>query len=148
ESCARTSETASSMITSGVKRKARVRSKAQSSTSSSMPGWPNGVEKGDVVASRKTISVMTPCFNEEDGIRECYERVRQVFEQQLPEYNREHLFIDNCSTDRTVAILKEIAANDKHVKIIVNARNFGLSRSPYHGMLQVTGDAVVPVVAD
>jgi glycosyltransferase involved in cell wall biosynthesis len=113
-----------------------------------MPGWPNGVEKGDVVASRKTISVMTPCFNEEDGIRECYERVRQVFEQQLPEYNREHLFIDNCSTDRTVAILKEIAANDKDVKIIVNARNFGLSRSPYHGMLQVTGDAVVPVVAD
>jgi polyisoprenyl-phosphate glycosyltransferase len=97
---------------------------------------------------RKTISVLTPCFNEEAGIRECYERVKQLFETQLPEYQFEHLFIDNCSSDRTVEILKEIAAADKRVKVIVNARNFGLSRSPYHGMLQVTGDCVVPIVAD
>ncbi|HMI90974.1 MAG TPA: glycosyltransferase family 2 protein, partial [Polyangiales bacterium] len=96
----------------------------------------------------KTISVLTPCFNEEAGIRDCYERVKQVFESQLPEYRLEHLFIDNCSSDRTVEILKQIAAQDKRVKVIVNARNFGLSRSPYHGMLQVTGDCVVPIVAD
>jgi polyisoprenyl-phosphate glycosyltransferase len=96
----------------------------------------------------RKISVLTPCFNEEAGIRECYERVRDVFEAQLPEYELEHLFIDNCSSDRTVDVLKEIAAADKRVKVIVNARNFGLSRSPYHGMLQVTGDSVVPVVAD
>lgn len=97
---------------------------------------------------RKTISVMTPCYNEEDGIRECYERVRQVFETRLPDYDFEHLFIDNCSQDGTVRILKEIAAKDRRVKIIVNARNFGLSRSPYHGMLAATGDCVVPIVAD
>ncbi len=97
---------------------------------------------------KKVISVLTPCYNEEAGIRECYERVKQVFDEKLPQYEREHLFIDNCSSDRTVAILKEIAAVDKRVKIIVNARNFGLSKSPYHGMLQITGDAVVPVVAD
>jgi glycosyltransferase involved in cell wall biosynthesis len=91
---------------------------------------------------------MTPSFNEEAGIKECYERVKEVFDTQLQEYDYEHLFIDNCSSDNTVLILKEIAANDTNVKIIVNSRNFGLSRSPYYGMLQMTGDAFVPIVAD
>lgn len=91
---------------------------------------------------------MTPCFNEEAGIQECYEKIKKIFDDHLPNYNREHLFIDNSSTDKTVAILKSIAREDKNVRIIVNSRNFGLSRSPYHGMLQVSGDAVVPVVAD
>lgn len=100
------------------------------------------------MTARRTISVMTPCYNEEDGIRECYERVRDVFETRLPDYDFEHLFIDNCSQDHTVRILKNIAAKDRRVKIIVNARNFGLSRSPYHGMLEATGDCVVPIVAD
>ncbi len=97
---------------------------------------------------RKTVSIMTPCYNEEEGITECYARVREVMETQLPDYDFEHLFIDNCSEDRTVEILKGIAAEDRRVKIIVNARNFGLSRSPYHGMLEATGDCVVPIVAD
>lgn len=96
----------------------------------------------------KLISVLTPCFNEEAGIRECYERVRDVFERELPQYDHEHVFIDNCSSDRTVDVLREIAACDPRVKVIVNSRNFGLSRSPYYGMLQVTGAAVVPLVAD
>lgn len=96
----------------------------------------------------RTISVLTPCYNEEAGIRECYEAVRDYFDTALPHYRLEHLFIDNASTDRTVAILKEIADQDCRVKIIVNSRNFGLSRSPYYGVLQVTGDAVVPLVAD
>lgn len=97
---------------------------------------------------RKKISIMTPCFNEEAGIKECYERVKEVFDTQLQGYDYEHLFIDNCSSDSTVAILKGIAAYDSNVKIIVNSRNFGLSRSPYHGKLQMTGDAVIPMVAD
>jgi glycosyltransferase involved in cell wall biosynthesis len=97
---------------------------------------------------KKTISVVTPCFNEEAGIAECYEAVRRVFDEQIPDYAREHIFIDNDSSDRTVAILKEIAARDHSVKIIVNARNFGHARSPYHAILQAQGDAVVPVLAD
>jgi glycosyltransferase involved in cell wall biosynthesis len=97
---------------------------------------------------RKKISILTPCYNEEAGIAECYERVRAVLEKQLPQYDHEHLFIDNCSQDRTVEILKGIAARDKRVKIIVNSRNFGHSRSPFYGMMQTTGDAVVGVVAD
>jgi polyisoprenyl-phosphate glycosyltransferase len=96
----------------------------------------------------KTISVLTPCYNEEAGIRECAETVSDYFAEHLPGYGLEHLFIDNASTDGTVGVLKEIAARDRRVKIIVNSRNFGLSRSPYYGMLQTTGDAVVPLVAD
>lgn len=97
---------------------------------------------------RKTISIMTPCFNEEAGIAECYRRVCEVMETKLLRYNHEHLFIDNSSSDRTVAILKEIAAKDKRVKIIVNTRNFGPTSSPYYAILHTTGDAVVPLVAD
>ena len=97
---------------------------------------------------RKKITVVTPCFNEEQAIRECYERVRQVFCKDLQGYDYEHLFIDNCSSDGTVEILKEIAAADHNVKIIVNSRNYGMSRSPYHGILQMSGDVVVPLVAD
>src|SRR2546427_4558456 len=77
----------------------------------------------------KKISIVTPCYNEEAGIAECYQRVREVMEAELAAYDYEHLFIDNASADRTVAILKEIAARDRRVKIIVNARNFGHTRS-------------------
>ena len=98
-------------------------------------------------ASGKKLTILTPCFNEEGGIAECYERVRHVM-RGLSGYSYEHLFIDNASTDRTVAILKEIAARDRRVKLIVNSRNFGHTRSPHHGMLQMTGDAFIPVLAD
>lgn len=66
----------------------------------------------------------------------------------LPGYQYEHIFIDNDSHDKTVDLLKAIAARDKNVKIIVNTRNFGHVRSPYYGVLQATGDAVIPFVAD
>ena len=66
----------------------------------------------------------------------------------LPGYDYEHLFIDNASTDGTVAILRELAAADKRVKVIVNTRNFGHIRSPYHAFLQARGDAVMGCVAD
>jgi len=96
---------------------------------------------------RKTISVVTPCFNEEQNVRELYQQVRKVFEG-LRRYDWEHVFIDNASTDRTVAILKDLAGQDRRVKIIVNARNFGHIRSPFHGLLQAEGDAVILMVAD
>lgn len=91
---------------------------------------------------------MTPCYNEELGIAECYARVREVITTQLAEYDYEHLFIDNCSTDKTVDILREIAASDKNVRVIVNSRNFGLGRSPFYGLIHVGGDAIVPILAD
>jgi glycosyltransferase involved in cell wall biosynthesis len=95
----------------------------------------------------KSISIVTGCFNEEGNVRELYERVRAAMSS-LSRYRYEHIFIDNASRDRTVAILKEIAATDKNVKIIVNARNFGHIRSPMHALYQASGDAVIGVVAD
>lgn len=92
---------------------------------------------------RKKISIVTPCFNEEAGIRECHETIRRMMDTQLPGYDLEHIFCDNASTDRTVEILKEIAATDRSVKIIVNSRNFGILRNNYNGVLAATGDAVV-----
>jgi glycosyltransferase involved in cell wall biosynthesis len=96
----------------------------------------------------KTISIVTPCYNEEGGIAECYEAVRKIFDEQLTDHAHEHIFIDNDSADKTVSILKGIAARDRRVKIIVNARNFGHARSPHYAILQARGDAVVPVLAD
>ena len=91
----------------------------------------------------KTISIITPCFNEELGILECYEAVRDVFAKSLPHYRREHIFCDNASTDRTVAILSEVAATDSCVKIIVNSRNFGILNNTFNGVMNATGDGVV-----
>jgi glycosyltransferase involved in cell wall biosynthesis len=93
------------------------------------------------------LTILTPCFNEEGNVREVYAQVKAVMES-LPGYDYEHLFIDNASKDRTVDILRELAAADRRVKVIVNARNFGQVRSPYHGFLQARGDAVMTCVAD
>ena len=102
-----------------------------------------GERTGMTAARRKLISVVTPCYNEEEGIRECYEAVRRVFDEHLAGYDREHIFADNASTDRTLAILKEIAAIDPAVKIIVNARNFGPMRSHFNGVKAASGDAAL-----
>jgi glycosyltransferase involved in cell wall biosynthesis len=93
------------------------------------------------------ISVVTGCFNEEPNVRDLYEQVRVVVES-LPGYTYEHLFIDNASTDGTVAVLRELAAVDPRVKVIVNTRNFGHLRSPHHAILQASGEAVIYIVAD
>jgi polyisoprenyl-phosphate glycosyltransferase len=95
----------------------------------------------------RTITVLTPCYNEAENVRALYERVRAVM-QPLDEYAYEHLFIDNASTDDTLSILKDIAEGDTHVKIIVNTRNFGHIRSPYHALLQCRGDVVIGMAAD
>jgi glycosyltransferase involved in cell wall biosynthesis len=100
-----------------------------------------------MISELKRISVVTACFNEEENVKELYEQIKAVFND-LPQYEYEHIFIDNASKDRTVTILKEIAQKDRRVKIIVNTRNFGHIRSPYHALMQAKGDAVISIVAD
>ncbi len=100
-----------------------------------------------VTAARPLLTILTPCYNEEGNVREVYEQVRAVMAT-LPGYDYDHLFIDNASKDGTVAILRELAASDRRVKVIVNTRNFGQVRSPYYGFLQARGDAVMTCVAD
>lgn len=96
---------------------------------------------------RKKVSIVTPCYNEQDNVEKLIRLVKEQFDN-MPQYDYEHILIDNCSTDNTVDILSKCAAEDKHVKIILNARNFGHIRSPYYGMLQAYGDCVVSMVSD
>lgn len=94
----------------------------------------------------KLLSVVTPCFNEEGNVLELYERVAKVMASVPYEY--EHIFIDNHSTDATVAILKGLASKNPSIKLIVNARNFGFIRSQYHGLLSSKGSACILIASD
>lgn len=95
----------------------------------------------------KLISIVTPCYNEEENIDNIYLQVKAVMAT-VPQYAYEHIFIDNCSKDNTVVLLREIASKDRSVKIILNARNFGFMRSQFYGLLAATGDAAILIVAD
>jgi len=95
----------------------------------------------------KTLTVLTPCFNEEANVHEVYLQVRAAIAA-AGNYQYEHIFIDNASTDNTLAELKVLAAKDTNVKVIRNTRNFGQVRSPMHAFNQAAGDAVIGIVAD
>lgn len=95
---------------------------------------------------KKLISIITPCYNEQDNVEELCQRVRGTMERLA--YDYEHIFIDNCSTDETVIKIKKIASDDKRVKLIVNIRNFGHIKSPYYALLQARGDACVLIASD
>jgi glycosyltransferase involved in cell wall biosynthesis len=95
------------------------------------------------MAARKLISVVTPCFNEQDNIRLCYEAVKKVFDDELTDYDFEHIFCDNASTDRTPEVLTDLAGADRRVKVIFNARNFGPFRSMFNGIIHTSGAAVL-----
>lgn len=93
------------------------------------------------------ISVVTGCFNEEANVADLYEQVKAVIEG-LSGYTFELVFIDNASTDATVARLRELVARDERVRVIVNARNFGHIRSPYYALLQGQGDLTIAMASD
>ena len=94
----------------------------------------------------KKISVVIPCFNEEENIDEIYLRIINTFKNLKYEY--EVIFIDNCSTDTTVDKIKLLAKLDKNLKLIINSRNFGHIRSQFHVILQSSGDACIMIAAD
>lgn len=95
---------------------------------------------------KKKISIVTPCYNEQDNVAELHERVTAVMSA-LP-YDYEFIYIDNASTDNTAELVKNIISTDHRVKLIVNVRNFGHIKSPYYGILQSDGDACVLIAAD
>ncbi len=96
---------------------------------------------------KRLISIVTACYNEEHNVGPLVEAVRQVMAG-CPRYDYEHLFIDNCSTDGTVAALRRLAAEDARVKVIINSRNFGHVRSPAYALMQARGAAVIAMAAD
>lgn len=97
---------------------------------------------------KKTISVMIPCYNEEENARPIYEAVKTQIIRSCPGCNYEILFIDNKSTDRTREIIRQICAEDKQVKAVFNSKNFGQFNSPYYGILQTSGDCTITICAD
>lgn len=98
---------------------------------------------------KKKISILTPCYNEEENVLETYRQIKEQAQVLVSRgYDYEMVWIDNCSTDQTVPMLKELAKEDKNLKIIVNARNFGFVRSCHYGFIQCHGDAVIFIEAD
>jgi polyisoprenyl-phosphate glycosyltransferase len=90
---------------------------------------------------------VTPCFNEESNVESLYSQIVEIMAK-LPLYEYEHIFIDNSSADKTVQLLRNLAAKDKRVKIIINSRNFGHIRSPFYGLLQAKGEAIIFMASD
>ena len=96
----------------------------------------------------KKISIMIPCYNEEENVREICAAVLAMFEKDLPTYDYEILYIDNDSKDNTRKYLRELCASNRKVRAILNAKNFGQFNSPYHGLCQTTGDCTIMLCCD
>lgn len=96
----------------------------------------------------KKVSILIPCYNEEENVVPMSEAIVQLFTSELSQYDYELVFIDNDSQDNTRRLLREICAKNSKVKAIFNAKNFGQFNSPYYGILQTTGDCVISMVCD
>ena len=97
---------------------------------------------------KKRVSILIPCYNEEENVRAIYDAVRNEMENRCSNYDYEILFIDNNSQDRTRDIIRKICQENRQVKAIFNVKNFGQFNSPYYAMLQTTGDCVISICAD
>ena len=96
----------------------------------------------------KKISILIPCYNEEENVVPMSQAIRELFEGELKQYKYELVFIDNDSKDNTRTLLRQICEENPNVKAIFNAKNFGQFNSPYYGMLQTTGDCTISMVCD
>lgn len=96
----------------------------------------------------KKISVMIPCFNEEENVKQICYAVKQILQAELSQYDYEILFIDNDSSDKTRDYIRELCSENSNVKAIFNAKNFGQFNSPYYGMCQTTGDCTITICCD
>ena len=106
-----------------------------------------GLDNINLMLDKKAkISIVTPCFNEEENISNLYKKIKEIMINL--DYAYEHIVIDNCSTDKTVEILTNLAKNDLNLKVILNAKNYGHIRSPYYGLLQASGDCAILMASD
>ncbi|MBE7087071.1 MAG: glycosyltransferase family 2 protein [Clostridiales bacterium] len=94
------------------------------------------------------VSFLIPCYNEEENVVPMSEAIIEQMATFLPTYDYDILFIDNCSTDKTRPLLEELCANNKKIKAIFNARNFGQFNSPFYGMCQTDGDCTISMCCD
>ena len=96
----------------------------------------------------KTVSIVVPCYNEEENVVPLSKAIIDVFQKDLTQYQYEIIFIDNDSRDHTRDLLRELCKGNSNIKAIFNAKNFGQFNSPYYGLLQATGDCAVLMAAD
>lgn len=96
----------------------------------------------------KKVSILIPCYNEEENVVPMSEAIVNLFTTELNNYDYELIFIDNDSKDKTRELLREICSKNEHIKAIFNAKNFGQFNSPYYGILQTTGDCTISMVCD
>ena len=96
----------------------------------------------------KKISLISSCYNEEENLDTLYDRVIKAIEPYSNNNEFEYILLDNGSCDNTEGKLRELAQKDKRIKVILNARNFGHIRSPYYGMVQCSGDAIIYLASD
>ena len=96
----------------------------------------------------KKISIMVPCYNEEENVIPLSEALIEMFAKDLPQYDYDITFIDNDSTDTTRVKLRQLCKGNNKIKAIFNAKNFGQFNSPYYGIINTDGDCTIPVCAD
>jgi polyisoprenyl-phosphate glycosyltransferase len=96
----------------------------------------------------KKISILIPCYNEQENVVPISNEIVKILDTELSRYDYEIIFIDNCSTDNTRLLLREICKNNQRIKAIFNVRNFGQLNSPYYGICQTTGDCTIAMCAD
>lgn len=94
------------------------------------------------------ISILIPCYNEQENVVAISKAVQEEIEKNLPAYDYEIVFIDNDSQDNTRPLLREICKQNPKIKAIFNAKNFGQFNSPYYGMLQTTGECTICLCCD
>lgn len=96
----------------------------------------------------KKVSILIPCYNEEDNIVDMVEGIKKIFKENLQNYEYEIIFIDNASEDKTREIIEKACEENKNVKAIFNVKNFGQFNSPYYGILQTEGDCTITLACD
>lgn len=106
-------------------------------------GYPFPMENPN---GKKLISIITPCFNEVHCVESCISEVRLIMTKELPDYDYEHIFVDNKSEDSTVQKIKDFATHDSRIKLIVNSRNIGPFRNIWNGLKNAKGDIIVPMI--
>ncbi|MDN3260337.1 glycosyltransferase family 2 protein [Streptomyces sp. CSDS2] len=95
------------------------------------------------------ISIVAPCYNEEDVLARFHEEVQKVAEELLPlGHDMEFVYVDDGSRDRTLAVLKELAAGDARVRYVSFSRNFGKEAALLAGLRHASGDSVIVMDAD
>ena len=96
----------------------------------------------------KKISVLIPCYNEQENVVPISNEIVNTLENELAAYDYEIIFIDNYSIDNTKPLLRELCKSNKKIKAIFNAKNFGQFNSPYYGMCQTSGELTIVICAD